>query len=215
MKEIKGVITDFDNTIVETKIFVVNHIRNTCQKLHIELPSPERILKILKTNPRFEDIFSQLFTEKATEVLAAYRETAMDTPYTSLEGAFGFIRKIREGKGEIIIVSNRTNKLAERLIQAGFNQQDFLAIVQPKNLKPDQKAYDEALQLLKERGVNPENVLIIGDSPDDFLACPDKLKGQFYGLLTGPTTAEEFLLCGLPQAQICTDLETLTKMLEI
>ena len=68
----KGLITDFDNTLVKTIQFVSDHMRETCEALGLECPSQEKLLAILKLNPPFEKIFENLFAERASEVLTKY-----------------------------------------------------------------------------------------------------------------------------------------------
>lgn len=69
-----GLITDFDNTLVQQKKFVMNHIVATCKSMDIRPPQKIEILEVLKTNPQFESIFDSLFGNKGPEVLAKYRE---------------------------------------------------------------------------------------------------------------------------------------------
>lgn len=211
--EARGLITDFDNTLVDTKSFIVRHLTHTCQRLQIEAPSEDKILEILKNNPPFEEIFNILFNKEAFGVLTAYREDAMQTPYKAVEGALELVNSLQQKDAKIVIVSNRTNKLSERLAQASFDPDKFLAIIQPTVPKPDPKAYTEALEVLEKSGVDLKNIYILGDSLDDFSACPVNLRVNFFAVVSGPNSAEEFVSLGLTTRQILnTPQDLLEKM---
>jgi len=205
----KGLITDFDNTIVKTTEFVIRHTQVTCQTLGIECPSQDKLSEVLKQNLPFEKIFENLFAERASEVLTKYRETAMEKPFEPIEGGLEAIKTLNQGEVQIVIVSNRINKLPERLEQAGYDQHSFLAIVQPTEPKPSKKAYLEAIKVLTEKGVPKENIFITGDSLDDYQACSNDLLENFSALLTGPNTEEEFIESGVEKNNILTSISDL------
>lgn len=206
--ERKGLIGDFDNTFVHTYGFVTDHIIETCQRSHVQPPSKLEILKILKTNPPFETIFDKLFGQKGHEVLAKYRETAMDTAYRSIDGGLEAVDKLKTSDVVIVIVSNRTNKLGERLAQAKYYPEDFV-IIEAIPPKPDQKAYNEALDFLEKQGIKRDNIYIVGDSIDDYLACPDNLSGHFYAVTTGLNSKEEFTRLGAKPTNVLSSIALL------
>lgn len=209
----KGLITDFDNTLVKTMQFVSGHVRETCDKLGIERPSQEKLLAILKLNPPFEKIFQNIFTERADEVLAKYRETAMEKFFKPTDNGVETVKMLNQKGILIVIVSNRINKLPERLEQAGYNQSSFLSIVQPKEPKPGKGAYSEAILALKQGGVKEENIFIAGDSLDDYEACPNHLINHFFALLTGPNTEEEFMKAGVKKDKILINISNLPDLI--
>lgn len=198
----KGFITDFDNTLVKTREFIVRHIKHTCKRLEVDSPQKTKIIDILKTNPPFEEIFSHLFGDKSKQFLDSYRQDAMETYYEAADGALELIKTLKDKNIKIVIVSNRINKLDERLRQANFNPKDFIAIIQPQIPKPSKKAYAEAIEILEKANVNRKNIVILGDSPDDYAACPDDLTQNFFAVTTGPNTSEDFLILGLSQDHI-------------
>ena len=198
LKKVTGIITDFDNTLVQTQKFVKDHLYHTCTRLKISAPKNSVIYAVLKKNLPFEEIFSKLFGKDLGEkVLAAYREDAMNTPYTATSGAHELISTAKQKEIPVIIVSNRTNMLAERLQQAGFNPKDFVNFIAPAIKKPNIGAYTEALAELATHKAQPKTTLIIGDSLDDFLALPENLKDNFLAVVTGPNTKEEFYKLGV------------------
>lgn len=203
MKETKkGLITDFDNTLVKTRDFILRHLTHTCERLGIEIPPQEKLLNVLRKNPPFEEIFNSLFANEGSNVLAAYREDAMETAYEAMDSALKLVQTLNQEGAKIVIVSNRTNKLSERLAQAKFESSHILGIIQPASPKPSKDAYKEALDLLGKAGVARGDVYILGDSLDDYQSCPDDLEQRFYALTTGPVPETDFLASGIPKEHI-------------
>ena len=198
----KGLITDFDNTLVATRDFILRHLLHTTKRLKIKPPPKNKIVNILKKNPPFEEIFNSLFGKEGPSVLEAYREDAMQTPYKAISGALRLVKSLNRKKAKIAIVSNRTNKLVERLVQAKYNPKHFIAIIQPASPKPSKDAYKEALTLLQKKGTQANDIFIMGDSIDDYQAVRRELKNNFYAVSTGPNTRKEFLKAGLSPKQI-------------
>ena len=143
-----------------------------------------------------------MFGEKAEMILAAYRENAMETPYRETLGGNEFVQTLSGQGVPMVIVSNRVNKLEDRLVQAGYNPKSFLSIIKAEPAKPDQHAYDSAIALLFGK-----QVMIMGDHMDDYLACPDDLRSNFIAVLTGLTTVEEFEKAGVAPDNIWQKLE--------
>lgn len=197
----KGLIIDFDNTLVATWDFIFTHLKKTCNRLSVTFPLIEKIQSKLQQNPPFEQIFIDLFGSDGERILVAYRENAMETPYKEIPGGNLFVQTMFAQEVPMIIVSNRVNKLEERLVQAGYDPTNFLAILKAEPAKPDQKAYGEAISKL------PNKITIIGDHTDDYLACPDNLRLNFIAVTTGLTTAEEFEKIGVKKDKIWQSLK--------
>ena len=207
MQKESGIIFDFDNLLVATNQFVIDHLSKTCQKSNMTLPTSEIITAVLKKNLSFENIFTELFGDRGAGILATYRDTAMETPYRATEEGLEFVQGQLALGILMIIVSNRVNKLEERLTQAGYNPKDFLAILKAEPAKPDQKAYDPAIALLQEKEIPKSRIKIFGDHPDDYLACPDDLRTNFVAVTTGLTTREGFIKVGVNEQNIWQSLK--------
>lgn len=217
MKKIKpkAAIVDFDNTLVLTEKFILEHIRRTCVSIGIAIPSDESIRAIIKANPPFEKIFDTLFAEKGVDVLVEYRKTAKNFHFEPSEGGKEFIKNAFESGVKIIIVTNRLNLLEERLVQAGYDLTWFEAKLTPPLgiKKPDKNSYNEAFERLYLLGINPEQCVVMGDHPDDFIACPNGV--PFVGVLTGLSSAEDFVAEGADADYLIPNLLETNKVLEI
>lgn len=202
MKE-HGIIIDFDNTLAATNAFIEKHSGQTCKNIGVPAPDHKTLMAKLKENPPFEKIFLDLFGEKGAEILAAYRETAMNTPYQATEGGVEFVKTVFEQGISIVIASNRTRMLSERLEQAEYRKEWFLDIVECDPKKPEVGAYSGSISKFNAS----KEIIIIGDHPDDYLACPDNLRAGFIAVLTGLTTAEEFTKAGVAISNIWQKLD--------
>lgn len=210
-----GIITDFDNVLVKTSDFIFRHLEKTCERLKRTPPDRQKVITALKTNARFEELFNMLFGQDGPEVLGAYREDAMLTPYEASKGAVEFVKELRRKMIPIVIVSNRINKLEDRLLQAGFEVGDFAAILQAEPAKPDKQAYNGAIEFLKNLDIDRPNFVVTGDHPDDYLACPAEIAGQFTAVLTGLSTRAEFVNLGVATDMIFESLTQLGNHLQV
>ena len=205
----KGLIADFDNTLVKTQSFIRRHLLHTLRRLKIKPPSGRKLNDTLRKNLPFEQIFNELFGEKGPKVLESYREDAMETPYEAMAGAVSVVKKFVKNGNKVVIVSNRANKLEERLTQAKFDPKWFLAIIQPSHSKPDKRAYDEALKILAKEKIDRKNIFVLGDSPDDFIACRKGLRNGFYALTRDLELSRKFKKARLPKTHIVSSLKLL------
>ena len=190
-ENIKAVIFDFDDTPVDPSTFFARHIQQKIE--HLFPPNKqkdliEKALQLRDSNIGFEDIFLKAFEEKGPLVLEKYREDAMDTPYTPRDGMAQLVEMLLEKGTKLYILSNRTNKLAQRLEQAGFTKEDF-EIYEAVEKKPNQLAYSEVFEDLKKQGIEKEEVVIYGNHISDYLALPDKWRDRF---IATPRTLESF-----------------------
>ncbi len=207
----KAVIYDMDNTLVATDVYVQEHLLATIQQLNFPHISSNNIAEIQKKNLPFEDIFKGLFRDSAGLILEKYRETASTKPYFATPGAVELTIKLKEMKVVQGILTNRTKLTVERLSQAGFSPFDFIFSPEPEFRKPHPQAFEPALRWLAAQGINKNEILTFGDHLDDYLSA--KAAGiDFYAILTGQTTKEEFLAEGLTEEKIFGNLKQLYQM---
>ncbi|MBU1131220.1 HAD hydrolase-like protein [Patescibacteria group bacterium] len=220
-KELKAVIFDVDNTLIASNDFVFENIKMTVNRLqqqgnNIPLPSDEEIIKTLAKNLPFEEIFQSLFADyNWEEVLADYRTHAKDKPYKAAPGAVEAVNKLLE-KGIIVgLVTNRVKMLDERLKQAGFNTEKFAFMCMPpapEFRKPHPRAFEEAIKMLAGQGIHVDQTIMVGDHPDDYYsAFYQNIK--FVGVISGYSTRQDFLDCGLENELIIDDLSKLEEVI--
>lgn len=217
---IRAVVYDFDNTLVATNEYVLQHLLETSEKLYgaekTKDLAPIRYVKLVQSkNLPFEDMFTTIFgKQKGPEVLAAYRATAKDKPFWANKGGVELVNYCKQQGICQGILTNRTNMLPERLAQAGYPSLDFLLTPPSAEYrKPSPKAFDAVLEELAKKGIGKEETLSIGDHTDDYLSA--KAAGiRFIGVLTGETTKEEFISAGLDQELILSNLEEAIRLIK-
>lgn len=207
----KAIIYDLDNTLVATDAYVQEHLLETIQLLGLPGVSSSLIAQVQKRNLPFEDLFKELFSDKAELVLSEYRKTAVSKPYFSTKGAADLVKKFQEQNLVQGVLTNRTKLAAERLGQAGFSSFAFILSPAPEFRKPHPQAFSPAIQWLNDHGIKLNEAITFGDHLDDYLSA--KSAGiDFCALLTGQTTREEFVSAGLPENKIFEDMGQLGKI---
>ena len=207
---IKAIIYDVDNTLIASDPFIKNHVVKTAGKvLGQNTTSKEEVEKLQKNNVSFDELFTKLFRENASKVLEEYRKTSQENPIPETPHAIETVGRMKE-KGMIQgVLTNRTRFARERLKQAGFPEFDFVLMPPSIELKkPNPKAFNPALEFLKQKGITKENTLSVGDSLDDFTAS--KNAGiSFIAVLTGQHTESDFMKNGLEKEKIVPNLSRL------
>lgn len=221
----KAIIYDLDDTLIASHQFVLDLLRKTAQEVNQEiyfpLPSEAEIIRALKKNVSFEEIFNLLFPNPASYsreksladlILARYREKAQNKSFWSTEGSIDLTSFFRQQGLVQGIITNRERMTWERLRQAGYGD-DFSFLFTPQaqeERKPHPHSFLNALTFLAEKGIQKEEVLSVGDHPDDYLAS--KAAGiDFVAVLSGLNSKEEFLNLGLGENKIILSLNELKK----
>ncbi|PIT86256.1 MAG: hypothetical protein COU33_04195, partial [Candidatus Magasanikbacteria bacterium CG10_big_fil_rev_8_21_14_0_10_43_6] len=197
---------DVDNTLYQTNQAFTLTLRQAVEHLHmagkqVSFPPPETLQEVKKRNLSFEDMFQELFVDAADEVLRVYREIAPGVPYEPVQGAHDAVATLKKQGIVMGLVTNRVRMLEERLIQANFVGSDFVCMSMPAKssfAKPHPRAFEEALQILEEKGIGPHEVVMCGDHLDDYYAATGRGL-SFVAIVQGDTTREEFLAAGVPE----------------
>ncbi|KUK77357.1 MAG: hypothetical protein XD93_0385 [candidate division WS6 bacterium 34_10] len=193
---IKAVVFDFDDTLVDTKGFVIEHMVRTMKEVDGEMDEEriEMLKDVLYENLHFEEIFQRLFSENWELYLSKYRETAPKTSYKPMSGMLEFINELKEKGVKLYILSNRTRMLEDRMAQAGYVPTDFkIYSALDGHRKPDQLAYTPVLEEIERDKIERSEVLVIGNHPDDYLALPDEWKERFRAIPDSEIQRERFV----------------------
>ena len=225
----KAVVFDIDNTLLETDLFVREHIRTTAQKVQqtfipsLSIPLADQIAIVQKENLPFVEMFSRLFDGRyenstvADLILKVYRETAPRLPYQPTQYAKNAIAFLKEHSFTICLLTNRTTMIEERLRQVGFDPNDFYCILPPPKkefAKPHHFAFVPVITRLREKGIQKEEILVIGDHPDDYISSRHQ-NLLFGAVLTGTSTKDDFLTEGLSEVAIRRSLESFGSWIQL
>jgi adenylosuccinate synthase len=225
--EIKAIIYDMDNTLVDTNGFVLDHLRRTamkvCQETPFMIPTDEEIKFVQKRNLAFEDIFVSLFPDPggylrdeplSSVILTRYREDAQEIPYVSTLGGIEIVNEMSFLGIVQGIVTNRVKMARHRLDQAGYGE--FAFIVQPEekeHRKPSPLCLNPALDYLQEKGISTKEIISVGDHPDDYLAAQGA-GVKFIAVLTGESRKEDFVELGLDESMVVNNLGELKEKIK-
>jgi len=227
-KDIQAVIFDIDNTLLnQKKAFsdtLSRAVEDLLQKETINLfrPSKEHLYEVVSQNLHFEDMFKELFPGDAVGrplyevVLEKYREIAPTVRYEATPGACETLRKFQESGMVMGLVTNRVNKVKERMTEAGFDMNDFAFIYTPSEkqfAKPHPRAFEPALEDLKRKGIRPEQVVMFGDHTDDYYSAFYQ-NINFVAVVQGHITRDEFRSVGIEDSLILDSLEQGEEVLE-
>ncbi len=222
IKEIRAVIFDVDNTLLATDKFVLTNIHNTVKrllqaKIIVNEVSDSQIKQVQAKNHLFEDIFKDLFVGEHEGrqiwevVLEEYRACADQLPYEATAGAIDVVQTLLKDGFVVGLVTNRTRLLTERLIQAGFNTDNFKFMCQPpapEFAKPHPCAFEVALNELKKIGIPADQVIMVGDHNDDYYSAYYQ-NINFIAVLQGQSDRDNFLKIGIDNSLIIDDLNNL------
>ncbi len=231
ISNIKAIIYDLDNTLIATNNFVFNLLKRTAtniqRKYLFPIPTDEQIRNTQAKNLPFEDIFKELFPKNDNfprdtheqdfwqYVLQEYRKLAPDIPYPATNGAVDTIRHLGAKNIAQGIVTNRVRMASTRLDQAGFPDDSFLFIEQPRSKeerKPDPRSLIPAIQKLQQLNIDKDQIVMIGDHLHDYEASA-RANIKFIGITTGSTTKEDFQAANLEENLIIPSLSKLPELL--
>ena len=139
-------------------------------------------------------------------VLAKYREDAQEMNYVPTLSGTEIVEEMNILGIVQGIVTNRVKMARHRLDQAGYGNFEFL--IQPEereHRKPNPLCLKPALDSLQEKGISLNEIVSIGDHPDDYLAARDAGIG-FIAVLTGESTKEDFVELGLDESMVINNL---------
>ncbi|MFH1063825.1 MAG: adenylosuccinate synthase [Candidatus Woesearchaeota archaeon] len=223
----KGIIYDMDNTLVDSNKFVRLLMKRTIGRLskftEVKVPSEEEMMRIQAKNLPFEKTFEELFPDPEEYmgeepfwkfVIDKYREDAYKFDMLSTPDGVAAFNEHRQKGMEQVIVTNRVNMAPLRLEQAGYPEIDNIFSPESKEaMKPNPEAFRPALEYLGSKGILKNQILSVGDHPDDYRAS--KAAGlDFVAVLTGITPRAEFERLGLDKDKIVKDLGELDKVLK-
>jgi len=128
------------------------------------------------------------------DMLAAFEAADPKYPKPLLSGA----KELHEASGRAgllrgVVTSHLTKNATREITVAGLNPADFAFIhgsdITPA-IKPNHRAFDPAIEVLKAHGINPEQSLYLGDSLGDGSAVEAGM--QFIGVATGRVAIKGF-----------------------
>ena len=213
---IKGAaLFDLDGVLIDTYPQALKSIPVVAEKLRIRIPTEKEIKLHWGLGPRhyvkkFWPGLSPDTYESAHDE-CGFKNNAVPMIGGTQEVLDFFYRRYYMG-----IITNRDRDSLERRIRLAGIPVDYFDYIQPiENAtapKPDPRVFDYALHLISNQEINGGPVFYVGDTVTDFWATQGT-GIRFIGVLTGPTSLEDFLEIGVRKDDIIPSIRELPDFL--
>lgn len=171
MKEIKLLIFDWDGTLMDSVMHIVDCMRNAIQELGLESRSESEMKNIIGLGMR-EAIYV-LYPEQQTPVFAdrfteAYREYFFTTnaPQSLFDGVVKTLQDLKQNDYWLAIATGKSRRGLDKVLAETGIGELFLEsrCADETRSKPHPQMLEEILQSLQ---VDPQQALMIGDTEYD------------------------------------------------
>ena len=174
MKKYKGIIFDLDGTLLDTiqdladsvnfVLLTLNYPKHTYEEYKLKIGKGfKNLIEVsLPENCRKEEIINHALHM----FLGIYDKMYMNKtkPY---EGISDMLEQIQKKEVKIGVNSNKRTDYSNILIQKNFPNIDFTQIYGERSGVPKKPDPSAALEIAKQMGYKPEEILYIGDSKTD------------------------------------------------
>lgn len=192
----KGIVFDFDYTLGDSTEGIVLSVNDALEQLGYERKSVEEIKQTVglslektyqvltrKNNSEEAAQFSSLFRKKADEVMVA--NTCL------YDGILEILKKLKKDGLQIGIVTTKFHYRIEQILEK-FHAEDLIDfIIGAEDVQKAKPSPEGLLHMVKRMGLNPEDILYVGDSVVDAKTA-ERAGISFAGVLTGTTTRRDF-----------------------
>lgn len=193
ISKLKYVIFDWDNTLAESRSSLVESVNQVLKTYG--LPEWEISKEKRDCNLSFKDNFANIFgTQNATPAYEQYREIykkIVPNKIATFPKAKETLNFFAQHNVKMLIVTNKERCLLEYELPLLYDKKMFCNIVCGHEAQKDKPHKEHALFALKDflspAEITPENVWVIGDSPQDSImaekinALPIRINKSIWG----------------------------------
>ena len=172
IKNLKVVVFDWDNTLVESRSTLEFCVNQVLQKYN--LPEWKISKEKRDDNLSFRDNFPLIFGENAVEAYELYRKIYLENVQnfiTVFDGVFDLVNLFKNNRIPLVIMSNKDRLLFDYEYKFFFKDSDFVRIVCGHEAEHDKPHSAQLLyglkNLIKKEDISEETVWVVGDSPVD------------------------------------------------
>jgi len=171
MNKYSLLVFDWDGTLIDSKVQIVNCMQATIAALELEVRSDKQISDIigLGLEEAIRRLYPNIESTKITLIVQAYREhylTKDKTPSLLFEGTEDVLKTLKESGYELAVATGKSRRgLDKGLIDTGTT--DYFPITRcadETRSKPHPQMLEE---ILVDLNTKPSDVLMIGDSEYD------------------------------------------------
>jgi phosphoglycolate phosphatase len=194
MKNIKAILFDYDDTLVQTQQVRIKALQHAARKFYDFELTKEKIMKVWGIG--FYEFMENLYpvSDSVDKVIKNYKTILHKFPNKPYPGTLSVIQKLLNQYKVGVVSSFEEELLNKELGELGFPVDDFSFIQsekQSKYHKPDPRVFDPTKDILLEIDVNPKETLYIGDSLKDAEAALGA-GFKFIGIANRTTKASRF-----------------------
>lgn len=216
---------DIDNTLLASQAGFVAANQETARRLGLPIPSEEKLATYSTWDALIEQICGEHLEPGVFKEL--YKQVAIEYPYKIVPGANELLEKAARSRRLFALSKRPREMLNLRVQQSGLRldlcsevwcEEDLRQLGFPN--KPDPKCFQPAIEILHSRLGVPRGAELstccayVGDELEDHAAA----KGaglEFFGVLTGQRTRENFLSAGVPAERILASVSELAMFLDV
>ncbi|MDK2823647.1 MAG: pyrophosphatase PpaX [Clostridia bacterium] len=179
---IRGILFDLDGTLINTNELIVETFQYTYKKI-LQLDVPREEITQYFGEP-LVDTLAKYDSEKVDLLLKTYRDynyLKHDELATIFPGVKDTIRTLKENGYKLAVVTSKKNEGARKGLSL-FGLTPYIDyLVGYDDTKKHKPNPDPALRALQALKLNPEETLMVGDSPYDILC--GKTAGTYTGIV--------------------------------
>ncbi len=175
ISNIKAVVFDWDNTLALTSPPLVYSVEKVLKSFH--MPSWSVVQKKRDLTLSFRDNFPRIFGKNADKAYEDYAKIYLKNVANMISRApfaLEVLNYFKKRQIPILLMTNKDRKLLEFELPILFEPEYFDCIVCGHEAKKDKPHADHLFYTLEKCPIGdticPENVLVVGDSPQD-TAC--------------------------------------------
>ena len=170
----KGIIFDLDGTVADTGGDLANSINLMLESFGFGKKSTEDILKHINYGARafvngcLPD--EKLLDEAHRRYMDFYAEHCLEKTYV-YDGITELVQSLYENDIKMCVLSNKQDDMTKKVVTSLLNQKYFVEILGGSEKFPHKPNPASALYLAERMGVDPREILFIGDSDVDMITA--------------------------------------------
>jgi phosphoglycolate phosphatase-like HAD superfamily hydrolase len=212
---IKAIVFDFDDTLIHTYRNGIDNLRIIGKELGLPVPEESEMRK--EWGKAAKDFISNLwpgcnpadFSEKYISLSSSLK------PYPPVEGVHEMLDLLSRRFVLGIVTGSERIAFSRKMVSAGLDFSKFSFILTNDEIQKSKNEagyFDPLFRELEKLGISKKEVLFVGDSVYDYEAA--RAGGiHFVGVLTGPSTEEDFIRKGAERGMLIPSVTELPRLI--